>query len=169
MTDTAVGAVSGVGLRASEVLARRARDGRNVLPPPPARPLWRELLRQLTSFFAGLLWVAAALALVAGLPELSVAIVVVVLLNGTFAFVQEYRSERAASALQDLLPRRATVVRDGVQRDVDAADLVVDDTVLLAAGDRVSADLRVDWSASLRLDVSAMTGESVAVLRAPGD
>ena len=131
--------------------------------------MWRQLLVQLTGFFAGLLWVAAGLALLGGLPQLSIAIVAVVLLNGAFAFVQEYRSERATMGLRDLLPRRATVVRDGVRREVDAADLVVGDLVLLEAGDRVSADLVVQASASLRLDVSTLTGESEPAERGAGD
>ena len=169
MSDTAVGAVSGSGLTASEAESLLRRHGPNRMPPPPSRPMWRELLFQLTGFFAGLLWAAAALALLGGLPELSVAIVVVVLLNGAFAFVQEYRSERASLALRDLLPRRATVVRDGVRREVDAADLVVGDLVLLEAGDRVSADLEVCEAAALRLDVAAMTGESEPVVRDVGD
>ena len=131
--------------------------------------MWRQLLVQLTGFFAALLWVAAGLALLGGLPQLSVAIVAVVLLNGVFAFVQEYRSERATTGLRDLLPRRATVVRDGVRREVDAADLVVGDLVLLEAGDRVSADLVVQAAASLRLDVSTLTGESDPAERQAGD
>ena len=131
--------------------------------------MWRQLLVHLTGFFAGLLWVASGLALLGGLPQLSIAIVAVVLLNGAFAFVQEYRSERATVGLRDLLPRRATVVRDGVRREVDAADLVVGDLVLLEAGDRVSADLVVQASASLRLDVSTLTGESEPADRQPGD
>lgn len=169
MSDTAVGAVSGSGLSASDAASRLRRDGPNRMPPPPARPLWRQLLVQFTGFFAGLLWAAAGLALLGGLPQLSVAIVVVVVLNGSFAFVQEYRSERATMGLRDLLPRRATVVRDGVRREVDATELVVGDLVLLEAGDRVSADLTVQSSASLRLDVSTLTGESDPVPREVGD
>ncbi|MFM7062522.1 MAG: cation-translocating P-type ATPase, partial [Actinomycetes bacterium] len=169
MSDTAVGAVSGSGLTASEARDRLHRDGPNALPPPPVRPLWRQLLVQLTSFFAGLLWVAAGLALLGGLPQLSVAIVVVVVLNGVFAFVQEYRSERATAGLRDLLPCRATVVRDGVRREVDATELVVGDLVLVEAGDRVSADLVVRSAHALQLDVSTLTGESEPVDRSVDD
>lgn len=106
---------------------------------------------------------AAALAFLAGLPQLSVAIVLVVLVNGVFATVQEHRADRAADRLGELMPRRATVVRDGRVREVDAADLVVGDVVVLQAGDRVSADLRVSASHDLRLDLSMLTGESVPV------
>ena len=97
----------------------------------------------MTHFFALMLWVAGVLAFVAGLPQLGVAIFVVVVVNGVFAFVQESRAEHAAERLRDLLPRRAIVVRDGRPVEIDAAELVVGDLVLLVAGDRVSADLRV--------------------------
>ncbi len=84
-----------------------------------------------------MLWVAAALAWIAGLPQLAVAIVCVVLINGTFAFVQEHRAERTAARLQQLVPQRATVIRDGKSRTIDAAEVVVGDLVHLNAGDRI--------------------------------
>lgn len=65
---------------------------------------WRKLVGQLTHFFALMLWVAGALAFVAGMPQLGVAIFVVILVNGVFAFVQEQRAEQAAQHLSDLLP-----------------------------------------------------------------
>ena len=121
------------------------------------------------NFFAGMLWVAAVLAFVAGLAPLSVAIVAVVLFNGVFAFAQEHRAERAAASLQDLLPRRATVIRDGQHVDLDAGDLVVGDVVLLEAGDLISADLRLDDAHSVLVDTSMLTGESVPTPNAVGD
>jgi calcium-translocating P-type ATPase len=118
------------------------------------------LVGQLFHFFAIMLWVAAALALVAGLPQLSVAIAAVVVVNGAFAFAQERRAERAADQMQDLIPRRVVVLRDGVRKETDAVDLVVGDVVSLGAGDRVPADLEVLVAHSLRVDTSLITGES---------
>ena len=77
------------------------------------------------------------------MPQLGVAIFVVVAVNGVFAFAQEQRAEQAAERLRDLLPARARVVRDGRPAEIDAADLVVGDLVLLTPGDRVSADLEL--------------------------
>jgi P-type E1-E2 ATPase len=113
-------------------------------------------------FFALLFWLAGALALVAGLPQLGVAVFVVILLNGVFAFVQERRAERAAERLRDLLPRRATVVRDGVAIEIPAEDLVDGDIVRLGDGSRVSADLHLVAARALAVDTSSLTGESVA-------
>ena len=151
------------GLSASEAAARLARDGPNRLPVPARLPAWRQLTAQLVHFFALMLWIAGGLAIVAGLAQLGVAIFAVVVLNGVFAFVQEFRAERAADRLRDLLPRRVTVLRDGIPVEIDAAELVVDDIVLCAAGDRVSADLRVDEAHALLVDTSTLTGESEAV------
>jgi magnesium-transporting ATPase (P-type) len=135
--------------------------GPNVLPAPPQRAWWRHLLDQMVHFFALMLWVAAALALLAGLPALTVAIVAVVVVNGAFAFAEERSAERAAHRLRDLLPRQVNVVREGHRQVVDAADLVPGDVVLLEAGDRVPADLHLDAGLSLEVDTSMLTGESV--------
>jgi calcium-translocating P-type ATPase len=149
------------GLSASDAAARLDRDGANVLPSPKPPAAWRQLAAQMVHFFALMLWVAGVLAFVAHLPQLGVAIFVVVVVNGVFAFVQESRAEHAAERLRDLLPRRAIVVRDGDAVEIDAAELVVGDLVVLSAGDRVSADLRVMRAHALRMDTSLLTGESV--------
>jgi calcium-translocating P-type ATPase len=149
------------GLSVDEAAARLARDGPNELPVARPAPAWRQLAAEMFHFFALLFWVAGALAIVAGLPQLGVAVFVVVVLNGAFAFVQERRAEHAAERLRDLLPRRATVLRGGERIDVDAAELVVGDVVVLEAGDRISADLRLDRTHALTVDASSLTGESV--------
>ena len=156
------------GLTAPEVAARLRRDGPNVLPAPrPASPVLL-LARQMTHFFALLLWVAAGLAYLGGMPQLAAAIVIVVLVNGAFAFAQEYRADRAGRRLRELIPARVIVRRDGRRTVVDAAELVAGDIVLLEAGDRVPADLDLLEVHSLALDESMLTGESVPVRPEPG-
>ena len=149
------------GLTPEEAATRLRRYGPNVLPTPPGPPAWRVLGRQMVHFFAAMLWVASVLAFVAGLPELGVAIAVIVVLNGFVAFAQEHRAERAAERLRDLLPRRVQVVRGGAPVEIDARELVPGDLVLLRIGDRVSADLQVLEAYGLAVDTSALTGESV--------
>lgn len=112
------------GLTAAEASHLLESVGPNTLPHVTALPIWRQFLGQFVHFFAIMLWVAAGLAVVGGLPQLAVAIVAVVIVNGVFAFVQEYRAERAANRLRDLLPTRTTVVRSGVKVLVDAAEVV---------------------------------------------
>ncbi|NIH69188.1 cation-translocating P-type ATPase [Modestobacter marinus] len=156
------------GLTSAEAAARRVPGG-NRLPEQGAPSPVRLLARQFVHFFALLLWGAAVLAVVGGMPQLGAAIVVVVLLNGAFAFVQEHRADRAAEVLRDLVPHRVTVVRDGLRQEVDAVDLVVGDRVLLGAGDRLAADLVLHEVHGLRLDEAMLTGESEPVDKAAGD
>jgi len=146
------------GLTHAEVEDRRRRDGFNELPATGGAHPWRLLLEQLTHLLAVLLWVAAGLAVLAGMPEIAVAIVVIVLLNGLFAFWQEYRADRSTQRLRALLPSGIRVVRNGRPVTVDVRELVADDVVLLAAGDRVGADMRVTVARSLHLDESLTTG-----------
>ncbi|MGY1734971.1 cation-translocating P-type ATPase [Geodermatophilus sp. SYSU D00684] len=156
------------GLSTGEAARRRPPGGNRLPVERPPSPV-RLLVGQMVHFFALLLWGAAVLALVGGMPQLAVAIVVVVVLNGVFAFVQEYRADRAAEALRDLVPHRVTVVRDGRRQEVDAVDLVVGDLVLQEAGDRVAADLRLVDVHGLRVDEATLTGESVPVDKEAGD
>ena len=125
-------------------------------------PAW-DLLLQMTHLFAVMLWVAAGLALLAGMPQLALAIAVVVVLNGVFAFLQAHRAERAASRLRQLVPAAARVRRDGATTVVPVAELVVGDVVLLDPGARVGADLRLRANHGLSVDESLLTGESVPV------
>ena len=152
----------GNGLESAEVARRQRRFGPNTLPPPPRTPVWQALARQYVRLFSMLLWCAAGLALLGGLPELAVAIALVVLINGTFAFAQEYRAERAAASLQELMPRQSRVRRDGRNLTIPAAEIVPGDVVLLSEGDRVPADMVCLHSWDLRLDESSLTGESEA-------
>jgi magnesium-transporting ATPase (P-type) len=95
------------------------------------------------------------------MPQLGIAIFIIIVINALFAFAQEYRAERAAERLRDLMPKRATVLRDGAPQLVDARQLVVRDVVLLSAGDRICADVRVLQADRLAIDTSSLTGESV--------
>ncbi|MDP2292406.1 MAG: cation-transporting P-type ATPase [Actinomycetota bacterium] len=157
------------GLSTAEARTRLARDGPNRLPTTKRPAAWRHLVAQMTHFFALLLWVAGVLAFIADMAQLGVAIFVVVIVNGVFAYVQESRAEHAAERLRDLLPRRAIVVRDGLPVEIDASEMVAGDVVLLDAGDRVSADLVIDEAHALVVDTSMLTGESVPVPMSRGD
>lgn len=154
------GMTSAGGLTGDEAAERLRREGPNRLPLPERLPAWRRLLRQLANFFAVMLWVAAVLAVIAGMAALGGAIVAVILLNAGFAFAQEQRAEHAAESLRRLLPRRCRVLRDGRTLEIDAEALVRDDVVLLEAGDRISADLTVLEAHAAEADTSALTGES---------
>ncbi|RUP05882.1 MAG: cation-transporting P-type ATPase [Mycobacterium sp.] len=162
-------AVTTAGLTTSEATERRARDGANTLPAAKRPSVFRRMLGELTHFFAVLLWTAAALAFFAKLPQLSIAIIAVIVLNGVFALIQQARADRAADRLQEMLPTRVTVFRDGRRRLIEAEDVVVDDVLLLESGDRVPADAVVLAENRLLVDSSMLTGESQANSVAEGE
>ena len=162
-------AEASAGLSAAVATERLKADGRNELPPVRSVPVWRQIVAQLTHFFALLLWVAGLLAIIGGMPELGVAIFVVIVMNGLFAFIEEHRAERASVHLQRLLPRRAAVRRDGRWTEIDASELVVGDRVRLDAGDLISADLQVLSGRGLSVDQSTLTGESLPVTIVEGE
>jgi magnesium-transporting ATPase (P-type) len=155
------------GLSAEEAEAVLRLVGPNRLPRQAERSIISKLMAQLTHFFAVMLWVAAALAAVGGMPQLSIAIVCVVLVNGVFSFAQEERASRAATAIIDLLPVRASVIREGRTTRIDAEMLVPGDVVVLKEGDRISADARLTATDGLLVDMSTLTGESQPVARFP--
>ena len=151
------------GLTGAEAALRLDVSGPNELHEVGHRSLISRLIGHFTHLMALLLWVGAGLALLAGLPELSVAIVLVNVINGFFSFWQEYKAEKAIDALRRLLPVQARVLRDGYEVQVDATELVPGDVLLLDEGDRISADARVVEHAELRLDQSSLTGETMPV------
>ena len=153
------------GLTSEEAQTRLARFGENRLPQAAGPSLLRQFVAQLTHFFAAMLWVAAGFAFVGGMPELGWAIIVVVILNGTFSFVQEYRAERATRALGSLLPQTALVLRDGRKVRLDAAQLVPGDILFVVEGDWISADARVLRTDGIAVDNSTLTGESEPLYR----
>lgn len=159
--------LSGLTLAHAAVLLEQY--GLNQMPAEREVPKWKRLLLELTHFFALMLWVAAALAFVAGLPELGVAIIVVVVVNGIFAYVQQEKAQHAAAKLRQLLPSEVTARRDGRNLRVHSTELVPGDVVILSSGDRVPADVSLAVVSGCAVDESMLTGESEPVHKLPGE
>ncbi|MDQ0768919.1 calcium-translocating P-type ATPase [Pseudarthrobacter defluvii] len=157
------------GLSSERAAQLLKQAGPNQLPVEKSVPQWRKLWGELTHFFALMLWCAAGLAFIADMPQLAVAIIVVVLVNGIFAHIQQERAQHAAARLRSLLPADVVVRRDGKVRKVHASELVVGDVVLLAAGDRVPADMVLLSASACAVDESMLTGESAPVPKAAGE
>ncbi|MBI2912748.1 MAG: cation-transporting P-type ATPase [Chloroflexi bacterium] len=161
-------ASSPAGLASEKAEERLRRYGPNELPTPrPPHPL-RLLFSQISHTLALLLWAAAALAFLAGLPQLGWAILAIILINAGFSFWQEYRAGQLVEALRQRIPLAARVRRDGIEQRIRAADLVAGDVLIVHRGDRVAADGRLLRSTDLRLDYSVLTGESEPVERRAG-
>ena len=153
------------GLTHEEAASRLRQFGLNQLPEQRGPSLLRKFLDQLVHFFALMLWAAAGLCFFGQMPQLGIAILVVILVNGLFSFIQEYRAERAAQALARLVPLKTSVRRGGRKLTVISTELVPGDIVLLKEGDRIAADARVLRSSELRVDMSTLTGESEPIPR----
>ncbi|MFE4720174.1 HAD-IC family P-type ATPase, partial [Streptomyces sp. NPDC056728] len=155
------------GLSAREAARRLAVYGPNEVRRKARTSLWRELVRQLAHPLALLLWAAAALAFVAGIPVLGWAIVAVILVNAAFALLQERQAEQAVETLAKYLPEHALVVRDGRPSTVEARELVPGDLVVLEEGAKVPADARLT-EGGIEVDLSMLTGESAPAERVVG-
>ena len=164
-TDTVLAQLqsTAAGLSSGEARERLQQQGPNALPAAASRSM---LARFLSQFNNLLIYVLLGSAVVTALLQHWVdtgVILAVVLINAVFGFVQEGRAEKALDAVKAMVSSRANVLRDGLRMAVPAEELVAGDCVLLEAGDRVPADLRLLRASSLKLDEAMLTGESVAV------
>ncbi len=157
------------GLSAQEAARRLQRHGPNLLPEAAARPAWKRLLGQFNNALILFLLSAAVIAGALGHFVDAGVIVAVVVVNAIVGFVQEGRAEQALAALRSMLAPNARVLRDGARAALPVADLVPGDVVLLEAGDRVPADLRLIRARGLLIDEAVLTGESVAAQKHEGE
>jgi P-type Ca2+ transporter type 2C len=151
------------GLSPHEVQRRLAALGPNELTAAKRRTPLRMFVDQFSDFMIIVLLVAAVISGLVGEAKDTLAIIVIVVINAVIGFIQEYRAERAMEALQAMAAPTATVSRDDKIATVPAAALVPGDVVLLEAGGIVPADLRLLDLSRLRVDESALTGESIPV------
>ncbi|MCK0155165.1 HAD-IC family P-type ATPase [Alcanivorax sp. S6407] len=151
------------GLTDAQVRDQRLRFGENRLLEQRRRGPWRRLASQFHDVLLYVLLVAAVLALIMGHTSDAVVIAMVVVINAVVGFVQEGKAEAALRAIQQMLVASCRVWRDGQLQTLDAAELVPGDRVVLAAGDRVPADLRLLSVNELHCDEAMLTGESVPV------
>lgn len=153
---------AGRGLTGLEAAALLAQHGPNALHKEASRPAWRILLAQYLSPVIGLLLLASGVSAALGEIADAVAIAAILLINGAVGFYQEYRAERAMSALRSLTSPRARVMREGQAAMIPSAQVVPGDLLLLEAGDVVAADAQLLEAHALQANEATLTGESVA-------
>ncbi len=153
------------GLAPDEAERRLAQHGPNRLPEMPRPGPLRRFLAQFNNLLILVLIAAAMVTAALGHWIDTGVILAVVVLNAVIGFVQEGRAEAALSALRDMLAPRAAVLRGGERLTLPAHALVPGDLVLVEAGDRVPADLRLIQAHGLRAEEAILTGESVAVTK----
>ena len=161
-------AAAPAGLTSAEAARRLAISGPNEIPSRGKRSPLEILAAQVRSPLVGILVVAAAISFVLREQTEATVILLIVALNATLGFVQEYHADRSLSALRRYLTRTARVWRDGAVSEVPAADLVLDDLVELEVGDVVPADLELSAADELSADEATLTGESAPVAKPAG-
>ena len=152
-----------VGLTSDEVQKRRVRFGLNQITPKKGTPLW---LRFLLQFHQPLIYILlAATATTLFLKEWVDASVIfgVVLINAIVGFLQESKALKALEALSRSMTSSVSVLRDGKEKHISSTELVPGDVVMIASGDRITADMRLIYSRDLQANESPLTGESVPV------
>jgi potassium/sodium efflux P-type ATPase len=160
------------GLTSVEAAARLERHGPNQLDPAATVAAWRKLLAQFADPLVYLLLAAVVVSFAAwlieganGVPFEVIVILVIVVLNAVFGYVQESRAEHAVAALQQMAASTSRIVRDGEEQRVPSSEVVPGDVLLLEEGDSVAADARLVEVASLGVAEAALTGESEPVLK----
>lgn len=149
------------GLAAEEAARRLAEAGPNRLPAPPRDGLLKRFFKHFHDILIYILLVAAGITALLGHWIDTGVIVGVVVINAIIGFIQEGKAEEALAGIRKMLSASAQVKRQGEWTQIDADGLVPGDIVRLKSGDRVPADLRLLEATNLRIEESALTGESV--------
>ncbi len=151
------------GLSAGESQKRLSQYGHNRLEEKPGKSPLLIFFEQFTNLLILILIIAAVISAFIGDLIDTIVILAIVLLNAVIGFFQEYRAERALSALKKLEIPVATIIRDGKHQQIPATEIIPGDIVVLTAGEIVPADIRLIESPNLMIDESSLTGESTPV------
>ncbi|MFP7242432.1 calcium-translocating P-type ATPase, PMCA-type [Pediococcus pentosaceus] len=151
------------GLDPDTAAKRLAENGPNQLTGQKQSTLLEKFFDQFKDLMIVVLLVAALVSVFVGEGADALIILAVVILNAVFGVFQEAKAEEAIASLQKMSAPNANVRRDGQVMTIPASQIVVGDIVLLEAGDVVPADMRLIESASLQIEESALTGESLPV------
>lgn len=157
------------GLSSQEVDERRKKQGLNKFDEAPKESMIKKFFRSLSDFTTIILLIAAVISFYTAFATEhgdlfeGLLIIAIVVINSVLAIVQEGNAEKALESLQDMNKQTATVIRDGKVTTVESEQLVVGDILVLESGDAISADARLIEASQLRVEESALTGESEAV------
>ncbi|MEO0094741.1 MAG: calcium-translocating P-type ATPase, PMCA-type [candidate division WOR-3 bacterium] len=154
---------SAEGLNSEEARSRLERFGPNEIKEAKKKTPFEMLLDQFKDFMILILIAAAIISGIVGEPIDTIAIIVIVILNGIIGFIQEYRAEKAIEALKKMAQANINVRRNNIVYTIPVSEVVPGDVVLLEAGNIVPADMRLIEVAQLKIDEAPLTGESVAV------
>lgn len=154
------------GLTEQEVKKRLSENGANKFHEAKKESVLKKFLHSLSDFTTMILLVAAAISFYTAIATdhgdyfEGILIIAIVIINAVLAIVQEGNAEKSLAALQDMNKQSSSVLRDGKVETIDAEDVVVGDILVLESGSMITADARLIQSSQLRVEESALTGES---------
>ncbi|MDM5186927.1 cation-translocating P-type ATPase [Bacillus sp. DX4.1] len=151
------------GLTEEIVSSRLKKYGRNELTTKQKRTLWQRIFAQVNDVLVYVLLIAALISAFVGEWADASIIALVVILNAVIGVIQESKAEQALEALKKMATPKAIVKRDGELKEIPSEDVVPGDIVMLDAGRYIPCDLRLIETANLKIEESALTGESVPV------
>lgn len=151
------------GLTSQEAAKLLTEYGKNeITSGEKIRPL-EIFISQFKSFLILILFIAAGLAFLAGEQIDTIFILIIIVLNAIFGFIQEYRAEKAIAALKNMVVTRVRTIRDGKEVEVNTIDLVPGDVYIIEEGQKIPADARLIESVNLEVNEASLTGESIPV------
>ncbi|HLS10394.1 calcium-translocating P-type ATPase, SERCA-type [Lentibacillus sp.] len=153
------------GLTDKQAEQRRKQYGPNRLESEKNTSRWLIFLKQFQDFMVLILLAATLIAGMLGEYVDAIAIMTIVLVNGFLGYFQEQKAEKSLSKLKEMSAPIADVLRDGKWEKVPSQEVVVGDVVRINSGDRIPADIRITKSSSLETEESALTGESLPVMK----
>jgi sodium/potassium-transporting ATPase subunit alpha len=162
------------GLRSDLARELNCKEGDNKLPEPEKVHPVLLFLKEVTNWFAILLWIGALLSTTIYIIEpdgneanlyLALSLVVVIIITGVITYLQTAKSQEIMEKFRDMLPSNCTVIRDGCLIQVPATKIVRGDLVEITDGERIPADMRIIQSQNMRVDNSSITGETTLLLR----
>ncbi len=157
------------GIEQSTASQRLVEFGKNQIEDKKKKTVFQMLLHQLTDFMILILIAAAVISGILGDVTDTVVILAIIVINAVVGFIQEYRAEKAMDALKQMAATNARILRDGKVIDIPASDIVPGDVVMLEAGNVIPADIRFFETHQIKVDESALTGESHNVEKNPDE
>jgi P-type Ca2+ transporter type 2C len=155
------------GLSADEAEKRLKEHGENKLPEKAKKSAFDRFIKQFDNILIYILIAAAVVTAIMGHWIDTWIILAVVIINAVIGFIQEGKAEKALEGIKEMLTLKANVIRDGEKQELDAEKIVPGDVVVLTAGDKIPADVRIFEADSFKVEESPLTGESVAVEKDP--
>lgn len=138
-------------------------EGKNIIVTEKEQSIIKMFLKQFCDLLVIILIVVAVISMISGGVENAIVILIVILLNAFLGTIQEVKAKKSLESLKRLASPKAKVVREGNTVEINSIDVQVGDRLLIEAGDMIAADGRIDKNYSLKVNESAITGESVSV------